>query len=272
MSDRTTAPTLPTASPSDRRKSNNAAAPTAIEPMALPDFSEFGQVRAEPTSRFARISATNLTRSWASIPHVTHHDDADVTQMEVFRKSLADDSANPGVRVTGLVFHIKALADCLRRFPIFNSSLSADGETLWMKDYVHIGFAVDTDYGLTVPVVRDADTKGIWQLAQEIAALIEHALAHKLRAEEIQGACITISNLGGIGGQSFTPIINPPEVAILGVTRARIIPHWQDGAFVPRLMCPLDLSYDHRVINGAEAARFVAHYCSLLANPERIGL
>lgn len=221
-------------------------------------------------SRFALVSAANLSAANALIPQVTHHDRADVTAIEGMRRSLKTEAHARGLKLTALSFHVAALARCLRRFPRFNASLSSDGKTLVLKHYVHIGVAVDTEHGLMVPVIRDADTKGLWQIATEIAELAAKAQARKLGPDEMGGASMTITNLGGIGGVGFTPIVNPPEVAILGLTRAEAVTVWDGDTPRPVPMVPLDLSYDHRVINGAEAARFAADLSAHLADPRRI--
>lgn len=231
------------------------------------DHAAYGPVSEEPMSRFAQIAAGNLAAANALIPQVTHHDRADLTALEALRGSLRPDAQARGLRLTTLVFHIAALACCLRRFPRFNASLSPDGRTLIVKDYVHIGIAVDTPHGLMVPVIRDADTKGLWEIAGDLADLATRASARKVKPTEMGGASMTISNLGGIGGIGFTPIVNPPELAILGITRAETVTVWDGDTPRPVVMAPLDLSYDHRVINGAEAARFMAHYTSLLGDP-----
>jgi len=234
------------------------------------DHAAYGPVRTEPLTRFARVAADNLSAAQATIPAVTHHDRADLTAVEAFRASLRHEAAEAGVKLTTLAFHIKALARCLRVFPRFNASLTADGEGLVIKDYVHIGIAVDTPHGLTVPVIRDADRLGLFAIARTVADLAALAQSRKLRPDAMGGASMTITNLGGIGGTAFTPIVNPPELAILGLTRTEITPVWDGTAFHPRPMVPLDLSYDHRVINGADAARFLAHYATLLADPHKL--
>lgn len=236
------------------------------------DHSQYGPVREEPMSRFAQTAAKNLAAANALIPQVTHHDEADVGAIEDFRQTLKEEALEAGVKITALAFHVKALAHCLRAFETFNASLSADGRTLILKDYVHIGIAVDTAYGLTVPVVRDADRKGLFAIARDIADLAAKAQARKLPPDAFGGASMSISNLGAIGGIGFTPIVNPPEVAILGITKSRIQPVWDGDAFQPRPMVPLDLSYDHRVINGADAARFLATYARLIGEPQRLML
>jgi len=234
------------------------------------DHAAYGPVSKEPMSRFAQVSAANLSAANALIPQVTHHDRADVTAIEGMRRLLKTEAQARGVKLTALSFHVAALARCLRRFPRFNASLSSDGKTLVLKHYVHIGVAVDTAHGLMVPVIRDADTKGLWRIATEIAELAAKAQGRKLGPDEMGGASMTITNLGGIGGVGFTPIVNPPEVAILGLTRAETVTVWDGDTPRPVPMVPLDLSYDHRVINGAEAARFAADLSALLADPRRI--
>ena len=234
------------------------------------DHAQFGPVRDEALSRFAQVAAANLSAANMVAPQVTHHDRADVSAIEELRKEWRPEAQARGLKLTALVFLAKALARALRDFPRFNASPSADGKTLTLKDYVHIGIAVDTAHGLMVPVVRDADKKGLWRIAEEIVDLATRAQERKVRPEEMGGASMTITNLGGIGGSAFNPIINPPEVAILGVTRTEMVPRWDGQAFQPVPMVPLDLSYDHRVINGADAARFMTHLTGLLADPRRI--
>lgn len=234
------------------------------------DHAAFGPVDTQPMSRFAQLSAANLSAANAQIPQVTHHDSADVSAIEIFRKSLKPEAEARGVKLTGLAFQVMALARALRDYPRFNASLSADGKSLILKDYVHIGIAVDTEHGLMVPVLRDADKKGLWQIATDIADLATRAQSRKIGPDEMGGGSMTITNLGGIGGRAFTPIVNPPELAILGITRTQIVPHWDGTAFQPVPMVPLDLSYDHRVINGAEAARFTSRLCALLSDPRHM--
>ncbi|WP_397544322.1 2-oxo acid dehydrogenase subunit E2 [Roseovarius salis] len=236
------------------------------------DHSLYGPVREEPMGRFARVAAANLAAAQALIPAVTHHDRADMRAIEALRAELKPEARARGVKLTALAFHVMTLARCLREFPRFNASLSPDGETLILKDYVHIGIAVDTDHGLMVPVIRDADTKGLWALAAEIADLAARAQARKVGPDEMGGGSMTITNLGGIGGSGFTPIVNPPEVAILGLTRTETVPVWDGAEWQPVPMVPLDLSYDHRVINGADAARFTTRYAALLSDPRRLML
>lgn len=234
------------------------------------DHAAYGPVTEEATSRFSRVAAANLAAANALIPQVTHHDRADVTAIESLRRQWKAEAAARGIKLTPLAFHVAALARCLRAYPRFNASLSADGQILFIKDYVHIAIAVDTEHGLMVPVIRDADRKGLWTIAAEISDLAGRAQARKIGPDEMVGASMTISNLGGIGGTGFTPIVNPPELAILGITRTETITVWNDGVPRPVPMVPLDLSYDHRVINGAEAARFLCHHAALIADPRRM--
>jgi pyruvate/2-oxoglutarate dehydrogenase complex dihydrolipoamide acyltransferase (E2) component len=234
------------------------------------DHAAYGAVRTEPLSRFARVAAANLAASQALIPAVTHHDRTDLTAVEAFRRGLSREAEERGVRLTALAFHIRALARTLRLFPRFNASLTPDGTALVLKDYVHIAIAVDTPHGLSVPVLRNADRLGLWAIARTLADLAARAQTRRLGPSEVGGASTTLSNLGGIGGTGFTPIVNPPEVAILGLSRAETVPVWTETSFEPRLMVPLSLSYDHRVVNGAEAAHFLATYARLLHDPRRL--
>jgi pyruvate dehydrogenase E2 component (dihydrolipoamide acetyltransferase) len=250
--------------------SNASASGTGIPPIPQIDFSRFGDIETKPLSRIKRLTGTNLRRAWLNVPLVTHRDEADVTELEAFRASVKAQAEQRGVRVTSLAFIIKSLVAALKEFPTFNASLSGDGESLIMKKYFHVGIAVDTPSGLVVPVIRDADTKSIFDLAQEMAQLSERARDGKLKIDDMSGACMSISNLGGIGGTAFTPLVNAPEVAILGVARSKMTPVWDGTAFVPRLMLPLCLSYDHRVINGAEGAQFVTYLCDVLGDVRRL--
>ena len=234
------------------------------------DHAQYGPVTEEPMSRFAMVAAGNLGAANAAIPQVTHHDRADGSAIEALRSELKTEAQARGVKLTALAFQVKALACALRDFPRFNASLSPEGKTLFLKGYVHIGIAVDTVHGLMVPVIRDADKKGLWQIAAEIRDLASRAQSRKVGPDEMGGASMTITNLGGIGGTAFTPIVNPPELAILGLTRSEITPVWDGESFRPVPMIPLDLSYDHRVINGADAARFVSHLAGLLGEPRRM--
>jgi pyruvate dehydrogenase E2 component (dihydrolipoamide acetyltransferase) len=234
------------------------------------DFSRFGPIEVKPLSRIQRISGARLQASWINLPHVTQHEDADITDLEALRAAQKDKAAKEGVRLTPLAYIIRACALALREFPRFNASLDASGENLVYKQYCHIGFAVDTPDGLVVPVIRDADKSDVFALARSLAQLSEKARAGKLTALDMQGGSFTVSSLGSIGGTSFTPIINAPEVAILGVARSAQKPVFLAGGFVPRLILPLSLSYDHRVIDGAEGARFVVHLAKLLADPKAL--
>lgn len=234
------------------------------------DHSQYGPVTTEPLSRFSRVAARNLAAAQSLIPAVTHHDRADVSAIEALRQAWKPEARARGIKLTALAFHVAALARNLRAFPRFNASLTADGENLVLKDYVHLGIAVDTPHGLMVPVIRDADKKGLWQIAAEISDFATRANARKIGPDEMGGASMSITNLGGIGGTAFTPIVNPPEVAILGITRTETVTVWEDGSPRPVPMVPLDLSYDHRVINGADAARFMSRYSSLIADPRNM--
>jgi pyruvate dehydrogenase E2 component (dihydrolipoamide acetyltransferase) len=235
-------------------------------PWPKVDFAKFGPVENRPLSRIQKLSGANLHRNWVSIPHVTQHDDADITEMEAFRKKLGEE--NKDVKVTPLVFLIKAAVAALKKFPNFNASL--EGDNLVLKQYFHIGIAVDTPDGLVVPVIRDADRKGLLELARELGEISAKARDKKLSSADMQGGCFSISSLGGIGGTAFTPIINAPEVAILGVSRSAMKPVWNGKDFDARLMLPLSLSYDHRVIDGAAAARFTAYLAQVLGDLRRL--
>ena len=239
-------------------------------PWPKVDFTKFGPVEAKPLSRIKKISGANLHRNWVMIPHVTNNDEADITDLEALRVTLNKENEKSGIKVTMLAFLIKAVVAALKKFPEFNASL--DGDNLVLKQYYHIGFAADTPNVLVVPVIRDADKKGILQIAQEMTDLSKKAREGKISPADMQGGCFSISSLGGIGGTSFTPIINAPEVAILGVSRSSHKPVWDGKQFVPRLIVPLSLSYDHRVIDGAAAARFNAYLGALLADFRRIAL
>ncbi|MEP6940191.1 MAG: dihydrolipoyllysine-residue acetyltransferase [Rudaea sp.] len=238
-------------------------------PWPKVDFAKFGEVEIKPLSRIQKISGANLARNWAMIPHVTHNDDADITELEALRVALNKEYEKAGIKFTMLAFLIKALVAALKKFPTFNASLDASGENLVLKKYFHVGFAADTPNGLVVPVLRDADKKGIVDIAKESSALAAKAREGKLGPAEMSGGSISISSLGGIGGTSFSPIVNAPEVAILGVTKSAMKPVWDGKAFQPRLVLPLSLSYDHRVVDGALAARFTAYLAQLLADMRR---
>ena len=240
------------------------------------DFAKFGPVERRDLSRIRKISGANLHRNWVLIPHVTNHDDADITELEAFRVLLNKENEKSGVKVTMLAFLIKAMVAALKKFPDFNASLesTSSGEQIVLKNYFHIGFAADTPNGLVVPVVKDADAKGVLQISKEMGELAAKAREGKLGPADMTGGCISISSLGGIGGRYFTPIINAPEVAIMGVCKSSIEPRWDanvnGGAFVPRLMLPLSLSWDHRIIDGASAARFNAYFGQILADFRRV--
>jgi pyruvate dehydrogenase E2 component (dihydrolipoamide acetyltransferase) len=250
-------------------------APAAGAVLGLPewpqvDFAKFGPIETKPRSRIKKLAAANLHRNWVMIPHVTQLDEADITDLEAFRKSSSADTEKQGFKLTMLAFLIKACVTALRQYPEFNASLDKTGENLVIKRYYHIGVAVDTPDGLVVPVIRDADRKGVFDLARELAEISKLARDKKLKPGDMQGGTFSISSLGGIGGTAFTPIINAPEVAILGVSRSAMRPVYRDGQFVPRLMLPLSLSYDHRVIDGALAARFTTYLASVLSDIRRI--
>lgn len=234
------------------------------------DFSKFGPVETQELTKIQKFSGKNLHRNWVTIPHVTQCAEADITEMEAFRKAEKEALAKQGVRLTPLVFLMKAAVAALKEFPKFNSSLAPSGEELIMKNYFHIGVAVDTPNGLVVPVIRDVDKKGLIELAKELAVISKKARETGLSIAEMQGGCFTISSLGGIGGTSFTPIINAPEVAIMGVSRTQQKPVWKDGQWVPRSMLPLSLSYDHRVIDGAAGARFVTYFAECLQDLRKL--
>jgi pyruvate dehydrogenase E2 component (dihydrolipoamide acetyltransferase) len=233
------------------------------------DFSKFGAIETQPLSRIKKLSGANLARNWAMIPHVTQFEDADITDLEALRGTLNKENEKAGIKVTMLAFLIKASVAALQKYPDFNASLDASGENLVVKKYFNIGFAADTPNGLVVPVIRDCDKKGVLDIAQEMSALAKKARDGKLTPGEMSGGCFSISSLGGIGGTMFTPIINAPEVAILGVSRSSMKPVWDGKQFAPRLILPLSLSYDHRVIDGAAAARFAVYLAQLLADMRR---
>lgn len=255
----------------------NVAAPAATNgggldllPWPKVDFAKFGPVQSEPLSRIKKISGANLARNWVMIPHVTQFDEADITEMEAFRKSLGEELKADGVKLTPLAFLVKAVVAALKKYPTFNASL--DGDNLILKQYYHIGFAADTPNGLVVPVIRDADKKSLIEIANESGVLAKKARDGKLLPADMQGGCFSISSLGGVGGTAFTPIVNAPEVAILGVSKSDIKPKWNGKEFAPRLMLPLSLSYDHRVIDGAAAARFTNYLAQVLGDIRRLML
>ena len=252
-----------------------AASGIQVSDAPVIDFSKFGDIETKALSRIKKISGAHLHRSWVSVPHVTQFDESDITELEAFRKSLAKEAEKKGVRLTPLVFVMKAVVAALQQFPDFNASLDASGDNLILKKYFHIGVAVDTPNGLMVPVIRDVDKKGIYELSAELAELAGKAREGKLMPKDLQGGCFSISSLGGIGGTQFTPIVNAPEVAILGVSRSAMRPVYVtnndgEGEFVPRLMLPLSLSYDHRVIDGAAGARFTSYLSKVLSDTRRL--
>ena len=252
-----------------------ATEPLTTTPFALPsmpaiDFSQFGEIETKPLSRIKKLSGANVHRNWAAIPHVTQHDRADITELEAFRRELKEESRSKGIRLTPLVFLMQACVAALKQYPEFNASLDPTGERLVLKKYFHIGIAVDTPEGLVVPVIRDVDQKGIYELAGELSEVSDRARNRRLSPSDMQGGSFSISSLGGIGGSAFTPIVNAPEVAILGVSRARMAPVYENGEFVPRLILPLSLSYDHRVIDGAQAVRFTTFLCEVLSDIRRL--
>jgi pyruvate dehydrogenase E2 component (dihydrolipoamide acetyltransferase) len=256
------------------RSENMGAGVGALATLAMPviDFTKFGDVETKPLSRIKKLSGANLHRNWVTAPHVTQFDEADITDLEDFRKSMQKDAEKRGVKLTMLAFLIKASVNALKAYPSFNASLSADGDSLILKNYFNIGFACDTPDGLVVPVVKDVQSKDVLDIARDLMDLSAKARERKLKVEEMQGGCFTISSLGGIGGTMFTPIINCPEVAILGVSRASMQPIYNNdtGEFEPRLMLPLSLSYDHRVIDGADGARFTSHMRMMLSDVRRL--
>ena len=250
-----------------------AALPAAPAPR-LPDFTKWGPVRREPMSGVRKATVRSMSQAWAQVPMVTHFDEADVTELEALRKQYAKKAEEKGFRLTLTAFLLKALALTLKAFPKFNASLDVEAQEIVYKDYIHIGVAVDTPHGLLVPVIRDVDRKGVLRLAEELQEISQRARERKLSPEEMQGATFSLSNLGGIGGTGFTPIVNWPEVAILGVSRSQMKPLWDPGkeAFVPRLVMPFSLTYDHRLIDGADAARFCRHLAGILEDPLGLAL
>ena len=261
-----------------KRSIQNSSARTSTGPglgFNLPawpnvDFEKFGPVETKKLSRIKKISGSALHRNWVTIPHITQHDEADITELEAFRKSLAKDAVKAGVKITPLALVMKAAVAALKKFPEFNSSLTPEGDALFIKQYFHIGVAVDTPGGLVVPVIRDVDKKGIFEIAEELGAASSKARDGKLGPADMSGGTFSISSLGGIGGSHFTPIVNAPEVAILGVARSTMKPIWNGTEFTPRLLLPLSLSYDHRVIDGAEGARFITHLNQILSDIRRV--
>jgi pyruvate dehydrogenase E2 component (dihydrolipoyllysine-residue acetyltransferase) len=262
---KTSLATPPASTPATARAPAGGSGGLPVIPAV--DFAQFGPVETKPLSRIQKISGPRLHASWVNIPHVTQFDEADITDLEATRNRLKETASKAGIKLTPLAFIIRACVKALQEFPQFNASLDPSGANLILKKYFHVGFAADTPNGLVVPVVHDADRKDIYKTARELSELSEKARAGKLSPNDMQGGCFTISSLGGIGGTAFTPIINAPEVAILGVSRSTMKPVYRDGTFVPRLMLPLSLSYDHRVIDGATAARFTTFLAQTLANP-----
>mgnify|MGYP001590263619 FL=1 len=243
-----------------------------LPPLPQVDFAKFGPVTTQTLSRIRKLSGANLHRNWVSIPHITQHDEADITELEEFRKIQVEEAKQQGIRFTILCFLLKAVVVALKQHPEFNASLSADGESLVLKQYFHIGVAVDTPNGLVVPVVRDVDKKGLMELAKELGEVSARMRSGKISPHDLQGGCFSISSLGGLGGSHFTPIINAPEVAILGVGKSVTRPTWNGKDFVPRRMLPLSVSYDHRVIDGAQGARFISFLSSVLTDIRRLVL
>ncbi|TAG45667.1 MAG: dihydrolipoyllysine-residue acetyltransferase [Betaproteobacteria bacterium] len=248
-------------------RTDGDGAALGLLPWPKVDFAKFGAIETKPLSRIKKISGANLHRNWVMIPHVTNHDEADITELEAFRVKLNEENAKAGIKVTMLAFMIKAAVMALKKFPDFNASL--DGENLIVKNYFNIGFAADTPNGLVVPVIKNADTKGVFEISKEMGELAGKAREGKLGPADMQGGCFSISSLGGIGGTYFTPIINAPEVAIMGVCKSEMKPKWNGKEFEPRLMLPLSLSWDHRVIDGASAARFNVYFAALLSDFRR---
>ena len=249
-----------------------AASGLSLGLAAMPavDFTRFGAIEVKPLSKIKKISGANLHRNWVTAPHVTQFEEVDITDLEAFRKSMLDEAGKQGVKLTLMPFLMKAVAAGLKTYPEFNASLAADGESLVLKQYFHIGFAADTPDGLVVPVIRDVDQKGVLEIARELGTLSAKAREKKISPAEMQGGSMSISSLGGIGGTYFTPIINLPEVAILGVSRSTMKPVWNGKEFVPRLMLPLSLSYDHRVIDGALGARLTSYLSGVLGDVRRL--
>jgi len=256
--------------PAVAKSAPGTGAPSSWPAVPAIDFSQFGPVEPRPLSRIQKISGPRLHASWVNIPHVTQFDEADITELEDVRTQLKQKALQAGIKLTPLAFIVRACVKALQEFPLFNSSLDPNGANLILKKYIHVGFAADTPNGLVVPVVHDANRKDIYVIARQLGELSEKARAGKLSVAEMQGGSFTISSLGGIGGTAFTPIINAPEVAILGISRSAMKPVFRDGAFVPRLILPLSLSYDHRVVDGASAARFTTFLAQTLADPRTL--
>ncbi|NOT85977.1 MAG: dihydrolipoyllysine-residue acetyltransferase [Methylococcaceae bacterium] len=249
---------------------STAASGNGIPPIPAVDFTKFGAIEEQPLSNIKRLTGQGLSRAWLNLPMVTYHDEADITELEAFRVASNSEKTDDAVKLTNLVFIMKALVAGLQQFPTFNSSLAPEGDKLILKKYFNIGVAVDTPNGLVVPVIRDVDQKNVTQLSAELLEKSAKARAGKLMPADMQGGCMTISSLGGLGGTAFTPIVNAPEVAIIGITRAAMKPVWDGQGFIPRLMLPLDLTYDHRVIDGAEGARFMSAVIRNLSDIRRL--
>ena len=256
----------------ERYASNSAAAGAGPNHVRFWDVNHerWGPVTREPTSRVAQVTTANLAAAQVVIPQVTNYGRADMRRVDAFRATLANEASARGVKLTALAFHVKALACCLIEFPRFNASLTPDGATLVIKHYVHVGVALDTPHGLVAPVVRDADRKGVWRIAAEVAELAGRAHERKLRADDLGGASMSISNLGGVRGGAFTPLVNPPEAAIMGISRTETVPVFEAGAWSPAPIAPLSFSWDHRVVTGIEAARFLTRYEALVSDPRRM--
>jgi pyruvate dehydrogenase E2 component (dihydrolipoamide acetyltransferase) len=248
---------------------NSATQGSGLPALPEMDFSQFGEIDVQPLSKLHKLTAMNMHRSWVNLPHVTQFDEVDISELEDFRSELKAEAERRGAKMTPLPFLLKAAAQALREYPKFNASLSHDGENMVYKKYINIGIAVDTPAGLMVPVIKDVDQKSLWQLAAESAELAAKAKDRKLKPADMQGGCFTISSLGNIGGTGFTPIINSPEVAIMGVSKLAIKPHWNGSEFVPRKMLPLSLSYDHRALNGVDAGQFFTYLGGLLSDIRR---
>jgi pyruvate dehydrogenase E2 component (dihydrolipoamide acetyltransferase) len=250
----------------DTSSQSNSGSALGLIPDPVVDFAKFGPIEVNPLPRIKKLSGANLARNWVKIPHITLFDDADITDLETFRKAQKSKAEKEGVKLSPLPFIVKSVASSLQKFPLLNSALSSDGQSLVTRQYIHIGVAVDTPQGLVIAVVRNADQKGILEIAKEIADMAARAQQGKLKGEEMQGGTFTISSLGGLGTRYFTPIVNMPEVAILGVSKALIQPVWKESAFVPRTVLPLSLSLDHRVVDGAEGAKFLTSLVNALAD------
>jgi pyruvate dehydrogenase E2 component (dihydrolipoamide acetyltransferase) len=255
-----------------QKSASSVSTDTGIPAIPAVDFSKFGEIETVKLTKIQKITAANMHRNWLNVPHVTQFDDADISDLEAFRKSLKKQSEARGIRISPVAFIIKALAIALADNPVFNRSLAADGENVIQKFFCNIGMAVDTDRGLVVPVIRNVDDMGIWDIAQAVSELANKAREGKLTPAEMQGGCFTLSSLGAIGGKGFTPIVNSPEAGILGVSKSEMKPVWDGNAFVPKLMLPLSLSYDHRLINGGDAGRFMTQVVALLSDVRLLAL